>query len=894
MPKKLSSTDSYQQAVLEYINRLDPTGEIVTIDVAAKEIKFNTKIECHQAPKYEPEGYVRAYLVVRLIKELGYPIDCIELENDLNVQVGRTKKHKGVDRGRSDITVFKRSKSGESLFLGIECKTPSGYEAGKKDLSGQLWGIPKAESIQTRVKRNVRYLVYYTIEHIGSEINDKAIIVDFQQFQTYSEWIAAKSPFSNVIPAQYGDSPKSVYANVVTEDQKTGWKPLNKKYTPSDFDKLRTRLHDSLWAGSSTGDNSIFYQLTKIFLIKIWDELNTDPDKPYKIQIRSTSNGDETADELYDRLKICYESACRDLLNYDNEKLMTFPFLVEGFTKQKLFVAIRELQGLSLTENESRNFDILGSFFEGIMTNQEFVKQSTGSFFTHPYIVRFILAMVGTESLALEFIKATKPRLPYLIDPSNGSGTFLIEAMKYITSRVRSAYPSLKLNSTQSIFYKRAFEQEDKPNVWAEDFLYGFEPRADLGLAAKVNMILHGDGNMNIFIEDGLHVFRKSDGSFVYDRKRLGKDAGRLIYVSKPENYEVIQVNEQFDIVVSNPPFSLETEALDSTATHKESYLYSQASNSENLFIERYYQLLAPNGKLGVVLPESVFDTSDNKYIRQFLYRYFRIDAIVSLPQESFEPFTSTKVSLLFATKKTNQEVSRYAGAWEKAAQKYAQLRKSLAVQAVLENNKLLNSSKGLLAMCSEFDIALDLSQSILDETVFTEKLANRLAALVDEMPVSNKREQDAKKERLQRLSNIDAFVKSRVFDSLPGDTIGELKEFLRNYIPDTFETAREICERAFDEIVEIAQLDYPDYGDKQSYTNTWWCFSEVSSQPEFDQPIFFAEVQNIGYKRTKREEKVRPNDLYTAGVDGFPVADVENPKTVFDFYTVWKNEHAR
>jgi len=50
MPKKVNSTDSYEQAVLEYINRLDPSGEIVTIDVEAKEIKFNPKIKCHQRP----------------------------------------------------------------------------------------------------------------------------------------------------------------------------------------------------------------------------------------------------------------------------------------------------------------------------------------------------------------------------------------------------------------------------------------------------------------------------------------------------------------------------------------------------------------------------------------------------------------------------------------------------------------------------------------------------------------------------------------------------------------------------------------------------------------------------------------------------------------------------
>jgi type I restriction enzyme M protein len=56
-------------------------------------------------------------------------------------------------------------------------------------------------------------------------------------------------------------------------------------------------------------------------------------------------------------------------------------------------------------------------------------------------------------------------------------------------------------------------------------------------------------------------------------------------------------------------------------------------------------------------LPESVFDTTENKHIRLFIYKYFEIKAIVSLPQLTFQPFTSTKTSLLFARKKTEKEI---------------------------------------------------------------------------------------------------------------------------------------------------------------------------------------------------------------------------------------------
>jgi type I restriction enzyme M protein len=888
----MPNTPSYEQAILEYLRLNDPEGEIVTIDPTAKEITYKPPIKCHQKPKYESEGYIRAYLIVRLINELGYPPECIELENDLNVKVGRTKKHKGIDRGRSDILLFRRTDDGESLFLGIECKIPAGYEAAKvKDLDGQLWGIAKAESIEKRVQRNIRYLALYTIEEIGKALHDKVLIVDYRRFPNYAEWTAAKSVSSNTLPAQYEDAPQSTYANIEADDPNHGLKSLSKNYTRADFEKLRDKLHNQLWAGSSTDDNAIFYQLTKIFLAKIYDELHTDPDEPYDMQIRSTSNGQETPEELYERLaKRLYEPACRTMLNYDDEKLLRFSFLVEGFTKQKLWVAVKELQGISLTENSSQNFDVLGSFFEGIMTNQDFFKQSKGCYFTHPNIVRFMLAMVGIDELAITLIKSKQPHLPYLIDPSNGSGTFLIEAMKFITARVTKVRSRLRLNRAQETFYSTAFQHSRKQNIWAEDYLYGIEPRAELGLAAKVNMILHGDGNMNVFIEDGLHPFRKGS-EFVYDRKWQNKDPGMLAdtHLSKDEEYP-FQINGNFDVAVSNPPFSLMTEALDSTATHDETFLYADASNSENLFIERYYQLLSPGGRLGIVLPESVFDTSDNKYIRLFLYRYFFIDAVVSLPQEAFQPFTSTKVSLLFATKKTDEELQMYNTAWNKATLEYSKLRKSQSVQLVLENDRLLFGAKGLLALCAEFNLTLILQQNILDETTLTPELTARVNRLISELPEQTKKEKDTKKELAQRLTTIREFVENRKFDSLPSAELEILRRFLRQYFHEKFTSVRQVCEQAYDEITEIARLDWPDYSDKEKYTNSWWCFAAVTSRPEFGRPIFFAEAQNMGYKRTRRGEQKKPNELYVADEEGFPIADKQNPKTIFDYYALWKS----
>ena len=45
----------------------------------------------------------------------------------------------------------------------------------------------------------------------------------------------------------------------------------------------------------------------------------------------------------------------------------------------------------------------------------------------------------------------------------------------------------------------------------------------------------------------------------------------------------------------------------------KKEFLFGDKKNSENLFIERWYQLLKENGRVAAVLPESVFDIGENE-----------------------------------------------------------------------------------------------------------------------------------------------------------------------------------------------------------------------------------------------------------------------------------------
>lgn len=162
-----------------------------------------------------------------------------------------------------------------------------------------------------------------------------------------------------------------------------------------------------------------------------------------------------------------------------------------------------------------------------------------------------------------------------------------------------------------------------------------------------------------------------------------------------------------FDIVLTNPPFGANVEPSDrvqesdvtvSPATERrylqeygEFYRDSQERikaainkpiaslfelpkspeskiKTEILYIERCLDLLKPGGRMGIVLPEGMFNNPSLRYVRDFVEDRAFIRAVVSLPQETFiSSGASVKASLLFLQKFTEEEKQRFDETYDKA-----------------------------------------------------------------------------------------------------------------------------------------------------------------------------------------------------------------------------------
>ena len=435
--------------------------------------------------------------------------------------------------------------------------------------------------------------------------------------------------------------------------------------------------------GGGTNDSEIFYSLINILLAKLQDENEKEDGQEYDFQVYQYGHNVENQEKIYSRVNALYKRALAQQLNVSEQQNIDEDSVVNRskFPLNKLVYTVQSLERFSFLEgrNSLDGTDILGDFFESI--TRDGFKQNKGQFFTPTNVVRFLLYALQLDSLAIDTLNNDR-ELPLIIDPSAGSGTYLIEAMKLITKELKHKQKD-KIKSSRQI--KERFENLFLPdyaeNKWAKDYLYASEINSDLGTASKVNMILHGDGSTNIFIKDGLLPFRnyvKPTGN-----SELEKSFTDPLYNNK-------EVNGKFDVVISNPPFSVDLD----TQTQREVkniFVFGDKKNSENLFMERYYQLLKEGGRLAVVLPESVFDTTENKYIRLFIFKYFNVKAVVSLPQITFEPFTSTKTSLLFAQKKTKKEIQYWNELWDKYGGEWSFLKTRITdyVKYFVEGEKL-------------------------------------------------------------------------------------------------------------------------------------------------------------------------------------------------------------
>lgn len=284
------------------------------------------------------EDVVRAYILTRLVNELGYKPEHIEFEKEYDI--GRPKTNKP----RIDVIV--RDSEGNA-FLYIELKSPDEFEKNQDEvIEKQLFNLASQEKGQGI---DVKYLVLYTIEIAESEIRDKCILIDYEKFTSFDSWKDVRD-FADELPERYGKAQKEPYI-------KGGKKDLETNFSHEQLDGLRKNLHNVLWGGGGTDDNDVFSSLVNLILAKIQDEGEKKNGEKYDFQVFTYKNKKddeeesfETNDQLFNRINDLYRRALKQRINISDINKLKKSFVIDEnkFSLAKLKYTVTQFERYSL------------------------------------------------------------------------------------------------------------------------------------------------------------------------------------------------------------------------------------------------------------------------------------------------------------------------------------------------------------------------------------------------------------------------------------------------------------------------------------------------------------------------------------------------------------------
>ena len=523
----------------------------------------------------QDEEIVRALVLVYIVHKLGYPSHAVKLNHSIRARVGRGSRNKF-----ADIAIFHQHNP-QSLYSLIELKTEEQFARERLNTwESQLFALVPF------IEGGPDYLVYGTVRSNDS-VHPELEVVDAKKFRNYSDWR------SNGLEVLSYDIPKNYNKPIKVPYTHKGENALRTTATQMELNSLRKNLHDVLWGGGANSDTDIFNLLTRLILAKVHDERMTPIGQTYRFQ---TLQG-ETLLNTMERIDDLYRVALKSRLGVTQDHADTRTVSEEGKgTEGQIRFAIESLEKYDFTElTRNANSDLMGDFFEGIMRTG--FKQTKGQFFTHPNIGKFMVFVLSLPELAVERVISGKEP-PTVIDPSAGSGTFLIEAMKKMTEALIDKAHEIELFGEDAKAMLNKISSSVPRHQWVEQYCYGMEIHVDLGLAAQVNMLLHADGSSAIFVGpergDGLQNFSQ------YPSQRP------LLSTSKDRNDYSHKVNENFDAVITNPPFSVKYSKQDIERYSHSISMLSKSKDSEDLFVDRWFQLLKEGGRLAAVVPNSL------------------------------------------------------------------------------------------------------------------------------------------------------------------------------------------------------------------------------------------------------------------------------------------------
>ncbi len=605
-----------------------------------------------------PEEVVRQNYVCHLVNDLGYVLE--QLDEELSLFEGL----RGNAQARADIVVYKSiidKIEGKNPIIVIECKSDNVKIRTEDYFQGQTYAfICQAKFFVTTNKKETKYFKV----NLGET------------------------------PKKLGDEIISIPTAAEINNEKKIEELLNKTkiFTRDAFTSVLFKCHNIIRNNDKLSPEAAFDEISKILFMKIKYEREQRGVKVF------TKNEFEEQDKVFEKnIRPSLKGTPKDLpymqfLFYNTKEEFKDDQLFEDNEvikiRQNSFESIlKELEGYNLSDTAD---DVKGIAFEEFLGKT--FRGELGQFFTPRTIVDFVTKILDPEEGET------------ICDPTCGSGGFLIKAFEYIREKIeidiQSQKESIKTQLMGNNFESLSEEEQNEINAkineafqtlnkelenvdvkdvqsrlytLSHDCIYGTDANPRMARTSKMNMIMHGDGHGGVHHHDGLlNINGIFDNRFdvILTNPPFGARIDKDVKISSADKFSdkalirkyIEKYGERYKEALRQVDDNIGKSILSLFPVGEMSGL------TEVLFIERCINLLKPGGRMGIVLPEGVLNTSNLQKVREHFEGRAKIIFICSIPQDVFIAAGATvKPSLVFFKKFTDTEMLRYSACKEEA-----------------------------------------------------------------------------------------------------------------------------------------------------------------------------------------------------------------------------------
>ncbi len=597
-----------------------------------------------------PEETVRQEYLCVLVNEYGFSPD--QMDEEVSLPGKRGNKH-----ARADFVIWRTTQDkqdGKTALIVVECKAEN--VAIDQDAYEQGANYANNERAKFFVAHNRRSTKFFKVD------------------------LTRRAPnYSEVKDIPHADASDREIEALLSQ-----LKPFEGK----EFADLLHQCHNVIRNNEHLDPAAAFDEIAKILFIKVWVERRLKERRERKnlftVDFLRSQIGKNPIQSLFDETKEAYRA---DKIFESDEKINLRAATVESI--------VQKLESYNLSETSE---DVKGIAFERFLGGT--FRGEIGQFFTPRPVVDFIVQMLDPQEGEI------------ICDPASGSGGFLIRCFEILRERIaadvdaqyrafceeidkkrltapekakrkREKYEELQLQLDPFSDPDISSQKKLQSRIWKLSNLciYGTDANDRMARTSKMNMIMHGDGhggvhhhngllNVNGIFEGRFNVIATNPpfGAVVQAGNRILRSdyvvdgAARARYRSEygqlyDDAIARVEAAEGKPILSL---FKLPLKGQDADSAG-EARLKKISMKTELVFIERCLDLLAPGGRLGIVLPEGIFNNPSLSYVREFTEDRAFLRAVVSLPQETFvSSGASVKCSILFLQKFTGEEQERF------------------------------------------------------------------------------------------------------------------------------------------------------------------------------------------------------------------------------------------